>query len=69
MAAMMETASTKSDSESSTGEEAAPARPALPPGTIRKKPIVCIVLGMAGSGKTTLLQRLHLHMNATSKNR
>eukprot|EP00953_Heterococcus_sp_UTEX-ZZ885_P033852 17584-Heterococcus_DN1.PRE.3 len=70
MAAMMETASTKSDSENSTGEEAAPApaRPALPPGTIRKKPIVCIVLGMAGSGKTTLLQRLHLHMNATSKN-
>lgn len=27
----------------------------------KKKPVVCIVMGMAGSGKTTLLQRLHLY--------
>lgn len=31
------------------------------PRLVRKKPVVCIVMGMAGSGKTTLLQRLHLH--------
>ncbi|CAN0180804.1 unnamed protein product [Pylaiella littoralis] len=27
----------------------------------KKKPVVCIVMGMAGSGKTTLLQRLNLY--------
>lgn len=27
----------------------------------RKKPLVCLVMGMAGSGKTTLLQRLNLY--------
>lgn len=31
-------------------------------GPARKKPVVCIVLGMAGSGKTTLLQRINLQM-------
>jgi hypothetical protein len=45
--------------------------PAVPPtegstssGETKKKPVVCIVIGMAGSGKTTLMQRLnaHLHM-------
>lgn len=29
--------------------------------TTKKKPVVCIVMGMAGSGKTTLLQRLNLY--------
>lgn len=29
--------------------------------TKKKKPVVCIVMGMAGSGKTTLLQRLNLY--------
>lgn len=27
----------------------------------KKKPVVCIVMGMAGSGKTTLLHRLNLY--------
>lgn len=27
----------------------------------KKKPVVCIVMGMAGSGKTTLLQRLNIY--------
>ena len=27
-----------------------------------KKPIVCLVIGMAGSGKTTLMQRLNIHL-------
>jgi polynucleotide 5'-kinase involved in rRNA processing len=27
-----------------------------------KKPVACIVVGMAGSGKTTLMHRLHSHL-------
>lgn len=35
--------------------------------TAKKRPVACIVLGMAGSGKTTLMQRLnsHLHQRKT----
>jgi GTPase SAR1 family protein len=29
----------------------------------KKKPVACIVLGMAGSGKTTLMQRLNAHVH------
>ncbi|KAG5183838.1 hypothetical protein JKP88DRAFT_208476 [Tribonema minus] len=36
-------------------------------GAARRKPVVCIVLGMAGSGKTTLLQRINLQMNSSDK--
>ena len=33
------------------------------PSSFRKKPVVCLFMGMAGSGKTTLVQRLNLYMN------
>ncbi|ETO08765.1 AAA ATPase domain-containing protein [Reticulomyxa filosa] len=31
--------------------------------TPSKKPVICLVIGMAGSGKTTLMQRLSMHVN------
>jgi GTPase SAR1 family protein len=30
---------------------------------VKKRPVACIVLGMAGSGKTTLMQRLNAHLH------
>ncbi|CAM9721513.1 unnamed protein product [Ectocarpus fasciculatus] len=45
------------------GGSSSSATPAGEKGEARtkKKPVVCIVMGMAGSGKTTLLQRLNLY--------
>jgi polynucleotide 5'-kinase involved in rRNA processing len=50
------------EAKSNGGESAAPAGPSGPPPS-RRKPVVCLFMGMAGSGKTTLVQRLNLHLN------
>ena len=45
------------------GAPGGPAAAAAAGAGAKKKPVACIVLGMAGSGKTTLMQRLNAHVH------
>jgi len=46
------------------GVAAGPSSAGTPTGgAAGKRPVACIVLGMAGSGKTTLMQRLNSHLH------